>query len=208
MEYVKGLSVEMITDYSKFTGAKMPTNFISAILKGVVHALKYLHTMNIIHRDVKGGNILVATNGNVKLVDYGLSTVEGHCMQTCGTLCFMAPEVVQGIPYTKAVDIWSLGMTAVEMLNNDDPYREVSSTERLKESIVNNIMPAISSEAPLPHALKHFITSCLNPEPSKRHTAAELRPHALFSFFQASPTDIGDTIISIQEHIYDIEYGY
>ena len=205
MDYVEGLSVAKITDYNKFSGAKMPTRFISAILKGVLEALKYLHGMDIIHRDVKGENILVATNGYVKLVDYGLSIKEGHCIKPCGTLRFMAPEVFQGIPYTTAIDIWSLGMTAVQMLNNDHPYREVCSTDGLKENIINNIMPAINSEAPFPHALKHFIKSCLKREPSQRYTAAGLRPHALFSFFQASPTDIGDTIISIQEHIYDIE---
>jgi serine/threonine-protein kinase 24/25/MST4 len=125
MDYVEGLSVEQIISYNESAGAKMQLSFISGILKSVLEAVKYLHSIHIIHRDIKGANILVATNGNVKLADYGLSTQAGRCMDQCGTLCFMAPEDIKGMRYTKANDIWSLGVTGVEMVNNDKPYYEV-----------------------------------------------------------------------------------
>jgi p21-activated kinase 1 len=207
MDYVEGLSVEQIIEYNVSAGSKMQLSFISGILKSVLEAVKYLHSIHIIHRDIKGANILVGTNGDVKLADYGLSTQAGRCMDQCGTLCFMAPEVIKGMRYTKAIDIWSLGMTAVEMVNNDKPYYEVSSLEGLKDSIVNNVMPYIKSGVEYPHALKHFIKCCLNPDPKQRKPAAQLTCHPFFqaTLYQSSAKEIGDTVISIKEHHCDIE---
>jgi tRNA A-37 threonylcarbamoyl transferase component Bud32 len=207
MDYVEGLNVERITDCYDHLGLRMKTNFISAILKGVLQALIYLHGLDVIHRDVKGANVLVGTNGNVKLADFGLSTQEGRCMAQCGTFLYMAPEVIKGQRYTKNIDIWSLGMTAVEMVNNDKPYSEMKSLEGVKERILNNITPVINYENQLPHALKHFIESCLNPDPKQRKSATQLRPHALFSFYQASAREVGETVASIQEHLFEIEWG-
>ncbi|KAL0323365.1 UNVERIFIED_CONTAM: Mitogen-activated protein kinase kinase kinase [Sesamum angustifolium] len=97
---------------------------ISAYTRQILHGLKYLHDRGVIHRDIKCANILVHTNGLVKLADFGLAkATKLNDVNSCkGTAFWMAPEVVRSQWYGPAADIWSLGCTVLEMLTRRFPY--------------------------------------------------------------------------------------
>ena len=83
-----------------------------------MRGLEYLHAQNIVHRDLKGGNVLVDSKGNVKLSDFGCAKSLGnsYLQSFIGTACWMAPEIVLQKGHERFVDIWSLGCTVYEML--------------------------------------------------------------------------------------------
>ncbi|EGD72178.1 STE/STE11/MEKK2 protein kinase [Salpingoeca rosetta] len=124
MEYVPGRSIaRRLRDYGAF--------YIDVVRKNtrqMLQGLEYLHNHNIIHRDVKGANVLVDSGGNIKLADFGaarqlqeIRTVTGF-KSMHGTPYWMAPEVVQGKGYGRRCDIWSLGCTVIEMLTTKPPF--------------------------------------------------------------------------------------
>jgi mitogen-activated protein kinase kinase kinase len=132
LEYVPGGSVAtMLVNYGPL-GESLITNFVRQILTG----LSYLHSKDIIHRDIKGANILVDNKGSVKISDFGISKrVEASTLLTPGSkkgaaqrvslqgsVFWMAPEVVRQTAYTRKADIWSLGCLIVEMLTGQHPH--------------------------------------------------------------------------------------
>lgn len=153
----------------------------------MVSGLTYLHSQGILHRDLKGANILVDGNGTVKLADFGastrllhLATQKGEIKSLRGTPAFMAPEVIRGEGYGRKSDIWSIGAVAVEMATGTPPW--VESKEDLSNPFA--IMYRIaSSPAPprLPSELsppaRDFIGLCLRRRPEDRPVACELLEH-------------------------------
>ncbi|XP_023800885.1 serine/threonine-protein kinase PAK 3-like, partial [Cyanistes caeruleus] len=104
----------------------MAVGHIATVCQECLRGLAFLHANNIIHRDIKSGNILLGLDGSVKLADFGL------CVQfipekrkpraRVGTAFWMAPEVLRGVPYGPKVDIWSLGIVGIEMAKGEAPY--------------------------------------------------------------------------------------
>lgn len=126
-EWVPGGSVSSIL--SSF--GPLPINVIKNYTKQILSGLDYLHKNLIIHRDIKGGNLLVDDNGTVKLADFGASTqIEGNLNSTQdtetikGTPYFMAPEVLKNAKYGRKGDIWAVGCTIIQMLTGDSPWKE------------------------------------------------------------------------------------
>ena len=91
-----------------------------------MNGLEYLHSWNIVHRDIKSGNILANINGIVKLGDFGSAKLlnETHLNTFIGTACWMAPEVIEKSGYERFADIWSLGCTVYEMLDGNSPFKD------------------------------------------------------------------------------------
>ena len=92
--------------------------------------LDYLHTRKMIHRDIKAGNILLDRNGNVKIADFGVSKQINTYENTktfIGTPLWMSPEVLTKSEYNRKTDIWSLGITIIEMGEGDPPYSDIKS---------------------------------------------------------------------------------
>ncbi|XP_051139384.1 mitogen-activated protein kinase kinase kinase 1-like [Andrographis paniculata] len=149
---------------------------VSAYTRQILHGLKYLHDRNVVHRDIKCANILVHTNGLVKLADFGLAkTTKLNDVNSCkGTAFWMAPEVVRSMGYGLAADIWSLGCTVLEMLTRQFPYHNLECMPALFKIGQGERPPvpnSLSSEA------RDFILKCLQVDPRLRPSAEQLLDH-------------------------------
>nr|CAD1827059.1 unnamed protein product [Ananas comosus var. bracteatus] len=117
--------------YQKY---RLQNSQVSAYTRQILHGLNYLHQRNVVHRDIKCANILVDSNGAVKLADFGLAketTMSNGLKSSKGSVYWMAPEVARAKPYGPSADIWSLGCTVLEMLTGRLPYPNTEWTQAL-----------------------------------------------------------------------------
>jgi len=125
---------------------KFPENLVGIYMTQVLHGLQYLHDQGVIHRDIKGANILTTKDGKVKLADFGVSTSTlagaDKDAQVVGTPYWMAPEIIELSGATSASDIWSLGCTVIELLEGKPPYHKLAPMPALF-AIVNDDHPPL-----------------------------------------------------------------
>jgi len=124
--------------YNRTLDSKYHKKFAPQLMKQLFEAIAFCHAQGIIHRDIKPSNILVSDNNELVLADFGLACQSKGTKQTefCGTLEYMAPEIIQHEPYTYSVDIWSAGMTFYELLTGSHPF--TSFTERKLRLLFKN----------------------------------------------------------------------
>jgi len=189
--YISGGSMLNIMKYAYPEGLEEPV--IAVILREVLKGLDYMHRHDSIHRDVKAGNILVNNDGNVLLADFGVAaTLErnaswgfaaGGRNTFVGTPCWMAPEVMeQAQGYNALADIWSFGITVLELAHGHAPFARFPPMKVLLMTI-QNPPPTLEQDSGSKHFSKHMrdmVQLCLNKDPSKRPTAAKLLEHKFF----------------------------
>jgi serine/threonine protein kinase len=172
LEYCENGSLHSI---SKNFG-KFPENLVGLYMSQVLHGLVYLHEQGVIHRDIKGANILTTKQGLVKLADFGVATrtTTLNDSSVVGTPYWMAPEVIELSGATTASDIWSLGCTVIELLDGKPPYHKLQPMHALFR-IVNDDHPPIPDGAS--PVVRDFLMQCFQKDHNLRVSARKLLKH-------------------------------
>ena len=197
MEYCSGGDLLSYFEYHEY---ELPEAKVCEIVHKLSMAVYYLHSYGIVHRDLKPENILMtdlSSSADMRLLDFGLSKIVGNdekCTEPYGTLSFVAPEVLQGKPYDKSVDLWSIGIITFLLLCGYLPFDDKHSEREIARQTIqdpvpyeNKIWSKLSPEA------KTFVDGLLQKKPEKRYTIKEVLEHPWIKKMDKVPEKRSDT---------------
>ena len=177
LEFCEGGS---LSDIMRISNQFYTEKEIASIIKMVLKGLQFLHAQKKIHRDIKAGNILLTDEGVAKLGDFGVSAQLTNSISKkiskIGTPYWMSPEVISQKSYDSKCDIWSLGITCIELAEGEPPYSEVRTFLVMKK-ILNNPPKGLTKPELWSKDFNNFVQKCLIIEPDQRPTATQLLNH-------------------------------
>ncbi|XP_043552537.1 serine/threonine-protein kinase PAK 5-like isoform X2 [Chiloscyllium plagiosum] len=175
MEFLEGGALTDIV-----THTRMNEEQIATVCLSVLKALAYLHSQGVIHRDIKSDSILLTSDGRIKLSDFGfcaqVSKEVPRRKSLVGTPYWMAPEVISRLPYGTEVDIWSLGVMVIEMVDGEPPYFNEPPLQAMRR-IRDNLPPRLKDVHKASSVLRGFLDLMLVRDPLQRASAQELLKH-------------------------------
>jgi len=210
----KGSCLHVISEAKKMgMPPGMHEDWLVWILRESLNGLRYFHEHQQIHRDIKAGNILLDKVGRVALADFGVSrwingalnngSNDGRAKTFVGTPCWMAPEVMEQLDgYDFKADIWSLGITALELAKGHAPYSSFPPMKVLLYTIQNE-PPSLATypdgkrdNIPFSRSFRDLVRMCLQKDPLKRPTCAKLLTHALFTQKEPTPLSLVNGLLN------------
>ncbi|XP_032820973.1 serine/threonine-protein kinase PAK 4 [Petromyzon marinus] len=175
MEFLEGGALTDIVTHTRMNEEQIATVCVS-----VLRALAYLHGQGVIHRDIKSDSILLTADGRIKLSDFGfcaqVSKEVTRRKSLVGTPYWMAPEVISRLPYGPEVDVWSLGIMVIEMVDGEPPYFNEPPLQAMRR-IRDNVPPKMKNIQKASPLLRGFLDQMLVRDPALRATALELLQH-------------------------------
>ena len=197
MEYCSGGDLLSYFEHYEY---ELKETKVCEIIHKLSMAIYYLHSYGIVHRDLKPENILMTDltpEADIRLLDFGLSKIVGNeekCTEPYGTLSFVAPEVLQGKPYDKSVDLWSIGIITFLLLCGYLPFDDKHSEREIARQTIQDPVPfeskiwsKYSSEA------KNFVEGLLQKKPEKRLSIKEVLEHPWIKKMDKVPNKRRDT---------------
>ncbi len=203
LEYVHGYNLGQWHRYVVDTRQRMPIDYAIYIVTRVLDALQYAHTfvrsdgtpMQIVHRDVSPGNILIDTQGHVKLLDFGIARAdESDEYQTRdgmfkGKLSYSAPEIYEGVTATPRSDVYSAGIVLYQLLSGENPFRGKDMAEIVRRVLTQKPPPIAARREDIPPELDAVIERAIVKKPAERYPSAAAFADALRSAWPSREED-------------------
>ena len=194
-----------LLSYFEYHEYELPETKVCEIIHKLSMAVYYLHSYGIVHRDLKPENILMtdlSASADIRLLDFGLSKIVGNdekCTEPYGTLSFVAPEVLQGKPYDKSVDLWSIGIITFLLLCGYLPFDDKHSEREIARQTIQDPVPYESKIwSKLSPEAKIFVDGLLQKKPEKRYTIKEVLEHPWIKKMDKVPEKRNDAKTSNQ----------
>ncbi|EPE35978.1 Protein kinase-like (PK-like) [Glarea lozoyensis ATCC 20868] len=184
---------------------KIPENLAGIWMGEVLLGVVYLHEQGIIHRDIKGANILTTKDGKIKLADFGVSTALTGADQeneVVGTPYWMAPEVIQLTTVTISCDVWSVGATLVELVTGNPPYYRLDPMQAMF-AIVEDDHPPLPESVSL--ACRDFLLQCFQKDPNLRISARKLLKHGWITGSRRSDAPVAKPKANFKEAVEEVK---
>ncbi|KAB5558421.1 kinase-like domain-containing protein [Coniochaeta sp. 2T2.1] len=205
MEFCEGGSLDSIYKEVKRLGGRTGEKVLGKIAEGVLRGLTYLHSKKIIHRDIKPSNILICRNGDVKLCDFGVSGdfgTKGEANTFIGTSYYMAPERITGQSYTITSDVWSTGVTLLEVAQHRFPFPADGTVDQPRAGLIDLLTYIVRQPIPKlkdePAAnifwsdnFKYFIECCLEKDPNRRASPWRMLDHPWMAEMRTKRVNMG-----------------